>query len=1169
MANTINIGVQAQTSEANKSLKSLEKIIDDLISELKKLNGSFDDVEESSDGVSDDIDKASDSLKKMGKSAKSAEDGAKSLSDRLKSISNITAGILGAAGISAGIDKLFDTFKTAATSAIDLESSLVAIEQTYAGNSYAVREWANNNAAAFGLSISAATSYYNRFQSVLSNVGLSSKEAFTISKNAIQLVGDISFAEAGVETDQAFEAIRDFITKGEGQLDDLGISLDAAAVATAMLGEGQEDYYNSLSEADKLLLRYNYLMQSTTGYQGIFTDSLETGAAKIQTLGVVWENFLTTLGEVGLPLIKWALNGLLTLVGYADAVLRELAELYGWEIDANDVVLANEKVTSNTATNYSNAASSASDTTKSVNDTTKAIKKGSKLLDLYTLTFTEAASAADDIASTTKDSELEAVVKPKLDLSLLSYGDDLGTFSFDALDIDEDKVKAIAGAIKEFTDSVADFVDNVKTKGFAEATKQLIEDLTGYDLDNVSKFLDTTLDLVGKIIDAFVEDPAGSITKLVIAIIGFEAIKWAFNGGLANLVTNIATLSANGALTNGTLATSLSAVGKTLGVFAGVGLSAAGGYTFANVVDDFKRTKEVDIGGLAISLGEVAAGFALMTKLLGPWGAAISMAITALTGLCTEIDNTYTSAQQLIYTLEDKPTEDFTGELESALELEKTIVELQEEYAALEEKKSANKLTVNELNRMKEIEQQLAVNSKAYSALYDSANTAYGNLYRSAQKSKGITIAEAMLGSEESNKETVKLLENMVNDAGDASVTLAKTYEAAFGQSWSALEITADISSEQLKSMKEAIRHNKKYSELFSKLTDKEQEAFITYYIGTTISQADEIEKYARDNGIVAITGALNGWEASAKEQGYTITSEDNVSKIELPVGLELRPEDLTQYSELQVDDVDVASVVPGYENLGTEMGNALVDAFKGTVKGIHASLKIPVNLSSGKSLDDIGLPTTAYTAGAKEAGTAIGTALGANTVDGASSELYNPDNIAKVNDSLTELIISQGIATEEDANNVGIGIATALVTGIDNGLSEALNKDGSIMTKLGKIRDALVDVPEAFIKSFESAADSVDRNMTRITSAMNTISSYKVTYSNPTNNVVGSKPQTFGEGILSGIKEGIGSWFSGSQKEQQTQTPGITTYVNVRIGDREIRDFVVDIVTDNNNSVG
>ena len=97
-----------------------------------------------------------------------------------------------------------------------------------------------------------------------------------------------------------------------------------------MLGEGQEDYYNSLSEADKLLLRYNYLMQNTTGYQGIFTDSLETGAAKIQTLGVVWENFLTTLGEVGLPLIKWALNGLLTLVGYADAVLRELAELYGW-----------------------------------------------------------------------------------------------------------------------------------------------------------------------------------------------------------------------------------------------------------------------------------------------------------------------------------------------------------------------------------------------------------------------------------------------------------------------------------------------------------------------------------------------------------------------------------------------------------------------------------------------------------------------------------------------------------------------------------------------------------------------------------------------------------------------------------------------------------------------
>lgn len=1169
MANNINIGVQAQTSEANKSLKSLDKIISELVVELKKLNGTFEDTEEASDGVSDGADDASKSLKKIGKSAKESESGVKSLSDRLKSISDITAGILGAAGISAGIDKLFDTFKTAATSAIDLESSLVAIEQTYAGNSSAVREWANNNAGAFGLSISAATSYYNRFQSVLSNAGLASEEAFTISKNAIQLVGDISFAEAGVEADQAFEAIRDFITKGEGQLDDLGISLDAAAVATAMLGEGQEDYYNSLSEADKLLLRYNYLMQNTTGYQGIFTDSLETGAAKIQTLGVVWENFLTTLGEVGLPLIKWALNGMLTLVGYADAVLRELAELYGWEIDANDIVIANDKVTSNTANNYSNAASAASDTTKSVKDTTKAIKQGSKLLDLYTLTFTEAASAADDIASSTKAGEIEATVKPKLDLSLLTYGEDLGNFSFDVLDIDEDKVKAIAGAIKDFADSVADFVDNVKTHGFEEATKQLIEDLTGYDLDKVSKFLGDTLNLVGKIVDAFVEDPAGSITKLVIAILGFNAIKWVFNGGLSSLAANISTLSANGALTSGTLATSLSAVGKTLGVFAGVGLSAAGGYTFANVVDDFKRTGEVDIGGIAISLGEMAAGFALMTKLLGPWGAAISMAITALTGLWTEIDHTYTSAQQLIYTLEDKPTEDFTGELESALELEKTIIKLQDEYAYLEEKKSANKLTVNELNRMKEIEQQLAVNSKAYSALYESANTAYGNLYRSAQKSKGITIAEALLGSEKDNKEFVELLENMVNDTGDATVTLAKSYEAAFGKSWSSLETMADLSYEQRASMKEVITSSKKYSELFKKLTSEEQNALITYFVGTTISQADDIEKRARDNGIIAITGALNGWEASAKEQGYVITREDNVSRIELPVGLELRPEDLTQYSELQVDDVDIASIVPGYENLGTEMGNAVVDAFQGTVKGIHASLKIPVKLSSGKALDDIGLPTTAYTAGAKEAGTAIGTALGSNTVDGASSELYNPDNIAKVNDSLTELIISQGIASEEDANNVGLCIATALVTGIDNGLSESLNKEGSIMTKIDSIKDALVSIPEAFRLSFEGAAQSVSNNMSKITNAMAYLDSYTVKYSNPTNNTVISKLQSFGSGVLSDIKEGIGSWFSGSQREQQTQAPGITTYVNVKIGEREIRDFVVDVVTDNNNSVG
>ena len=1191
MANTINIGVQAQTSEANKSLKSLEKIIDDLISELKKLNGSLDGVEESSDNMSNGVDEASDSLKKMGKSAKNAEEGAKSLSDRLKSISNITAGILGAAGISAGIDKLFDTFKTAATSAIDLESSLVAIEQTYAGNSYAVREWANNNAAAFGLSISAATSYYNRFQSVLSNVGLSSKEAFTISKNAIQLVGDISFAEAGVEADQAFEAIRDFITKGEGQLDDLGISIDAAAVATAMLGEGQEDYYNSLSEADKLLLRYNYLMQNTTGYQGIFTDSLETGAAKIQTLGIVWENFLTTLGEVGLPLIKWALNGLLTLVGYADAVLRELAELYGWEIDANDVVIANDKVTSNTANNYSNAASAASDTTKSVKDTTKAIKKGSKLLDLYTLTFTEAASAADDIASTTKAGELEATVKPKLDLSLLSYGDDLGTFSFDALDIDEKTVKNIANSIKEITDSIAAFVDDVKVKGFKKAVQDLFDSLTDGRFSKVSEILGTIVDFVGNLIVYIADDPVRFLTDVAEAILLFKGTKWLLGGGLTTLSNNLNSLFNTDGIKNGKLASSIKGI-------AGAILSFAGGYGISEALSEFEETGNINIATLGGGIASSVSGIVLLTKAFGPLGTAASIALEIVGGVVQKVFELKENTKQLAKELTSPVFENKAEQYKTTESLISRLKEYNSEYEYLVQlEKGGSALSEQQLKRKEELAELIKETASEYDKLGSAATQASSDMWYLANASKGAnlaisainyidddsiagknTVASTLLSSI-LGKKTFKTIEEAGDNAPDALIEGLKKKGIDFykeAQKYDAGLILA---------IRNSLASSSTYGKEFSGLSDDIQNILAVALATEFNAFSDDLETKYSD--LFWVQAGLEAYKDTLKE--YDIETEV-VNGITYAVTTGIYSiTDIVKDKELQ-DKLYEAGILTSdpiikgiSDNLGTGVQEAKEFLING-LKSVEATRKeitkytFPVEESGSEYLKNVvsktgsyGLDKNILTAGRdkfKQEASKTGEESTDSLVTSATSEFYSPENAAMIYDGWSELL-SQGITSEAEAKEIGLNVASALVTGIDNGLSKALNKDGSIMTKLGKIRDALVDVPEAFRKSFESAADSVDRNMTRITSAMNTISSYKVTYSNPTNNVAGSKPQTFGEGILSGIKEGIGSLFSGSQREQQTQAPGITTYVNVKIGDREIRDFVVDVVTDNNNSVG
>lgn len=1192
MANTINIGVQAQTSSANKSFKDLEKVLDELISELKKLDGSLDNTGATSKNAAKGVDEASDSIEKTGKKARESEKGVKSFSDRLKSISNITAGILGAAGISAGIDKLFDTFKTAATSAIDLESSLVAIEQTYSGNAEAVREWANSNAGAFGLSISAATSYYNQFQSVLSNVGLASDEAFTIAKNATQLIGDISFAEAGIEADQAFESIRDFISKGEGQLDDLGIALDDTVVATTMLGASQAKYFDSLSDADKLLLRYNYLIQNTSSYQGVFSDSLDTGAAKIQSLNVVWNNFLTTLGEVGMPLIKWALNGLLTLVAYADAVLRELSELYGWEIDARDIVIANENVTEKTANNYAEASNAASSTNKSVKDTNKAIKQGSKLLDLYTLTFSEAASATEDIAEATESGVLEAVVAPKLDLSLLSYGEDIGTFSFDIIDIDEKTVKNIANTIKKITDAIVEFVDNVKVKGFSKAVREMFDSITDGRFSKVADVIGKIGDFLGEIISYIADDPVRFLTQVAEAILLFKGTKWLLGGGLNSLSAGLNGLFNTDGIKNGKLAASLKGIAGGL-------LSFAGGYGISEALSEFEKTGKLDVVGLGGGIASSVAGIALLTKSFGPLGAAAGVALEIVGGIVQKVFELKENTKELAKTLTDPAFSSKAEDYSTVSDIISDLKKYNNEYEYLVELEAmGGTLSEAQKNRMEELVTLITKTSSAYDKLGSSATDTTTNMWLLANASKGVNLAIAALQYAEGDFWNSELyaksfISNILGDKtfrtikekGDdaASYLVEKLKEGGLDYSKEASKYDAEL----ILALRKAIQGSDKYGKKFSGLSSDVQNILAVALATQFNAFSDDLETNSAFKDKFWVQAGLDAYKETLSK--YNIGTEV-VDGVTYAVTESLwNITDVVKDEKLQkaLYEAGILTADPIVQGIKDELGvgvqeaqNILKEGAKKVEDARNEMLKstFPVEEAGSGYLKEIvsktgsyGLDKNILTAGRdkfKTEAAITGEESADSLVTSATSEFYSPENAAKIYDGFANML-SKGITSESEAKTMGLNVASALVTGVDNGLSEALNKDGKIIIKLGELRDALVDVPNAFRESFERAAHSVDINMSRITSAMSTMSSYKVTYSNPTNNTISSRLQNFGSGVLSGIQAGIGSLLSGSQREQQIQTTGITTYVNVRIGDREIRDFIVDVVTDNNNSVG
>ena len=93
------------------------------------------------------------------------------------------------------------------------------------------------------------------------------------------------------------------------------------------------------------------------------------------------------------------INALRTIIAYAGEVLKYIASIYGWEQYTTIAV----DYSYQQVENIEDAVDSQEDLTKEVNNTNKALKSGVKLLDLYSLDFSDASNADDASAGTTQE----------------------------------------------------------------------------------------------------------------------------------------------------------------------------------------------------------------------------------------------------------------------------------------------------------------------------------------------------------------------------------------------------------------------------------------------------------------------------------------------------------------------------------------------------------------------------------------------------------------------------------------------------------------------------------------------------------------------------------------------------------------------------------------------
>lgn len=199
----------------------------------------------------------------------------------------------------------------AATAAVkmasDYEENLNKVDASFKDNAKEVKDWAKTATKSFGLSESAALDATSQFGDMGTSMGLTTKEAAQMSISLAGLAGDLaSFKNISVE--QSMTALKGIFTGETEALKTLGIVMTQTNLKQFASDMGL--VYDSMSQAEKVTLRYQYVLEHTKNAQGDYERTAQGTANSLRTLKSSVENLGAAFGEELLPAITPYVNKL-------------------------------------------------------------------------------------------------------------------------------------------------------------------------------------------------------------------------------------------------------------------------------------------------------------------------------------------------------------------------------------------------------------------------------------------------------------------------------------------------------------------------------------------------------------------------------------------------------------------------------------------------------------------------------------------------------------------------------------------------------------------------------------------------------------------------------------------------------------------------------------------
>lgn len=302
---------------------------------------------------------------KVGSASRSLVTG---FSNTSKSIKSTRSGFR---GLASTIGKFYATYWLVMRAvgklggAVDLASQLTEVQNvvdtTFGDMASKVDDFAKTSIQDFGMSELTVKQISSRFQALGTSVGITSQQVANgtavtnkalmsqnntlykttdsmadMSLNLTRLAGDMA---SFYDVDQAdvAKSLQSIFSGTIAPLRRYGLDLTQATLSEWAMKNGLDANIKSMTQAEKVLLRYNYVMANTQAAQGDFAKTANTWANSVRVLKQEFQAWGSIIGSVIInalkPFVQALSKVMLKVISFTRTVADALGAIFGWTIE--------------------------------------------------------------------------------------------------------------------------------------------------------------------------------------------------------------------------------------------------------------------------------------------------------------------------------------------------------------------------------------------------------------------------------------------------------------------------------------------------------------------------------------------------------------------------------------------------------------------------------------------------------------------------------------------------------------------------------------------------------------------------------------------------------------------------------------------------------------------